>query len=50
MHRLMPVSLLYPFALGLEASCRQGLGRIPREALLLYDYQVELVFEEVGTG
>ena len=50
MHGRLLVSLLYPFALSFKTSCCQGLSWIPRKAILLDNYQVELVFEEISTS
>ena len=49
MHRGLPISFIDEPAFGLEAAGCQGLGWVLWEAFLVYDYQVKLVFEEIGT-
>lgn len=47
MHRRLLVRALNEATLSFEAACGQGLGGVPREALLIDDDQVQLVFEEI---
>ena len=47
MHWLFSIRLFNESPLCLEAPCCESLSRIFREAWLVYDYQMQLVFEEV---
>ena len=50
MHGCLLISILNEATLSFEATSCQSLGRVPRKRLLINDYQVKLVFQEVWTG